>query len=62
MDMNTINGILRAIVPAVVAYLVGKGYPPQMIATDVSAAILALAAAGWSVKTNHPALNQDKTQ
>ena len=52
MDMNVIAGIARAVVPAIVAYLVGKGYLTQSSAGDVSAAIIAILAAGWSVKSN----------
>lgn len=52
MDMNTFNGILRAIVPALIAYAVGKGWVAASSAADISAAIITLAAAGWSVATN----------
>jgi hypothetical protein len=51
-DMNVISGILRAIVPAIIAYAVGKGWLSQSSAADVTAAIIALASAGWSVKSN----------
>lgn len=58
MDMNTINGILRAIIPALVAFAAGKGWISTTGATAVSDAIVsaavAVAAAGWSVKTNLP--------
>src|ERR1051326_1108330 len=52
MDWNVINGILRAVVPAVLAYAVGKGWVTQSQAGDITAAVITLAAAGWSVKTN----------
>ena len=52
MDLNIVNGVLRAVVPALVAYLVGRGYLSQSSAADVAAAIIAIASAGWSVKTN----------
>lgn len=52
MDWNIINGILRAIVPAALAYAVGKGWITQSQVGDITAAVLTLAAAGWSVKTN----------
>ena len=52
MDMNVIAGIVRAVVPAVVAYLVGKGYLSSSSAADVGAAIIAILSAGWSVKSN----------
>lgn len=54
MDLNMINGVLRAILPALVAYVVGKGWIPAGSAGDISAAVMALAAAMWSVHTNKP--------
>ena len=54
MDWNTLNGVLRAIVPAGLAYAVGKGWITQGSVGDISAALLAVAAAGWSVVTNKP--------
>lgn len=52
MDANTINGIVRAVVPAFLAYAVGKGWLTQSSVADVSAAITAIAAAVWSVMSN----------
>ena len=52
MDGNTINGILRAVIPAALAYAVGKGWITQSQVGDITAAIVTLVAAGWSVKTN----------
>lgn len=54
MDINTINGVLRALVPAVCAYLVGKGYISSGSVGDITAAAVAIAAAVWSVNTNKP--------
>ncbi len=48
MDDN-IKGALRALVPAVVAYLVGRGYIPANVATEAGALILAAGAVGWSI-------------
>lgn len=48
MDDN-LKGTLRALVPALVAYAVGKGWIPASDAADVGAIILALGAVGWSV-------------
>ena len=42
-------GSLRTFVPALVAYLVGKGIIPAGMAADVGALILAAGAVGWSV-------------
>lgn len=52
MDWNIINGVLRAVVPAALAYAVGKGWITQSQVGDITAAILTLAAAGWSVASN----------
>ena len=46
---DQIKGTLRALVPAVVAYLVGRGYIPANLATEAGALILAAGAVGWSV-------------
>ena len=55
MDLNSITGILRAIVPAICAYAVAKGWIAAGAVGDISAAVIAIAAAVWSVKTNKPA-------
>ena len=55
MNRQQLTGIARALVPALIAYIVGKGWLSQSSATDVSAAIIALLAAGWSVQTNSDA-------
>ena len=49
MDSNAINGILRAIVPAMVAWAAGKGYISSGSAGDVAAGIVAIGSAIWSV-------------
>lgn len=59
MDMNTVNGIIRALVPAIVAFAAGKGWISGSGAAGITdtivAAISAVLAAGWSIKTNLPA-------
>jgi len=52
MDINIINGVLRAIIPAALAYAVGKGWLSQSSVADVTAAIITLVSAVWSVKSN----------
>ena len=52
MDINIVNGVIRAVAPALVAYLAGKGILPAADYSGVVAAICALVAAGWSIKTN----------
>lgn len=52
MDINQINGVIRAILPAALAYAVGKGWITQSSVGDITAAITALGAAVWSVYSN----------
>jgi hypothetical protein len=52
MDANSVNGVLRAIVPAMLAYVVGKGYITDGTAADITAAVVALSSAIWSVSSN----------
>ena len=52
MNQNIVMGMLRAIVPGLVGYLVGKGLIPAGQAADVGAAIITLGAAAWSVASN----------
>jgi hypothetical protein len=52
MNRNQLTGIARALVPALIAYVVGKGWLSESSASDVSAAIVALLAAGWSVQAH----------
>ena len=55
MDINIINGVIRAVAPALVAYLAGKGIIPAADYSGVIAAAVALIMAGWSIKSNKPA-------
>src|SRR5262245_13102091 len=52
MNTEQAGGIARALVPAIVAWMVGRGWIPAGAAGDVGAAILAVVAAGWSVQKN----------
>jgi len=52
MNQNAVMGILRAVVPAIIAYLVGAGIIPGDQAAALGSAILTIGAAGWSVVTN----------
>ncbi len=54
MDLNSINGVIRAIVPAVLAYCVGKGWIGETSVTDITAAAVAVASAVWSIVSNKP--------
>lgn len=52
MNYDQFTGILRVVVPTLVAYAVGKGWIPEGAASDIGAAILAVAAAVWSYFNN----------
>lgn len=52
MTQNQLMGILRAVVPAMVAYLVAKGWVSDSNAADVGAAIITIGSAVWSVVSN----------
>lgn len=52
VTQNQVMGVLRAVLPALFAYAVARGWISQSSVADVSAAILTLAAAGWSVYSN----------
>jgi hypothetical protein len=52
MDANTISGVIRAIVPAALAYAVGKGWVSQSSVADITAAAVAVGSAVWSVFSN----------
>lgn len=52
MNPDQIAGPLRAVVPALVAYMVGRGWIPEGAAADIGTGLLALGAAGWSIYTN----------
>lgn len=52
MDINQINGVLRAIVPAVLAYAVGHGWISESSVADITTAVVAIAAAIWSIQSN----------
>lgn len=49
MNQAQFLGILRALLPALMAYAVGRGWVSESSAGEVTAAIVTLAAAGWSL-------------
>lgn len=53
--MEAFNGILRAVVPAVGAYVAGKGWMTETQAAELIAAGLAVVAAVWSVMSKKKA-------
>jgi hypothetical protein len=48
MSQDQFLGILRAILPAVLAYVVGRGWIDAGSVGDISAAVVAVASALWS--------------
>ncbi len=52
MNQDQLTGIIRAVVPPLVAYLVAKGYIPAGSADPLVAAAVAVAAAVWSIHNN----------
>jgi hypothetical protein len=54
MGTDQFTGILRAVIPAVVAYVAGKGWLPADTAGSIGAGLITILAAIWSWKTNTP--------
>lgn len=52
MNLNMFGGIVRAIVPPVLSFLIGKGVIPAGDYSAVLTAALSLGTAIWSVHTN----------
>jgi hypothetical protein len=52
MNSDMIGGVLRAVVPAALAYLIGKGAIPAGDYSAVVTSVVALVTAAWSVRTN----------
>ena len=52
MNQNVVMGILRALVPGLVAYAAGRGWISASSAGEIGAAIITLGAAAWSASTN----------
>jgi hypothetical protein len=52
MNQDQIGGIIRAVVPPLVTYLVAKNIIPAGDADAIIASVVTLAVAGWSIVTN----------
>jgi|SRR5580700_3845386 hypothetical protein len=52
MNYEQLTGILRAVLPGALAYCVGKGWISTSEVADISAAVVAVAAAVWSYISN----------
>jgi hypothetical protein len=55
MNPNMLGGIVRAIVPPVLSFLIGKGVIPAGDYSAVITAVLSLGTAVWSIHTNRTA-------
>lgn len=49
MNYEQIAGVLRAVLPALLAYAVGKGWVSSSSVADITAGIIAVGAALWSI-------------
>lgn len=54
MGTDQFTGILRAVVPAFVAYVAGRGWMPADAASNVGAGLITVLAAIWSWRSNTP--------
>ena len=52
MNSDMIGEIIRALAPAIIAYLIGAGVIPAGDYGSVIAGVIALVSAVWSVSTN----------
>lgn len=52
MNQDQVTGILRAIIPAIIAYVVAKGWISASSAADIGAGAITILAAIWSVWNN----------
>lgn len=54
MDQNMIGGVIRAVVPPIIAFLVGKGVLPAGDYAGMITALVGMVSALWSIHTNMP--------
>jgi len=52
MNTDMIGGVIRAVLPPIVAFLIGKGVLPAGDYGSVVTGLVALVTAVWSVRTN----------
>jgi len=52
MNSNQVNGIIRAVLPAILAYAVGRGWITNDQVGEITTAVVTIVMAGWSVVTN----------
>lgn len=52
MTLDQITGPIRILLPAILAYAVGKGWIPGESVGDITLAVIAVIAAIWSIYSN----------
>jgi hypothetical protein len=52
MNTDMIGGVIRAVVPPILAYLIGKGTLPAGDYSAVVTGLVAVITASWSIHTN----------
>lgn len=52
MNYDQMTGVIRSVVPPLLAYAVGKGWIAEGSVGDITTAIVAVGAAIWSVQNN----------
>ena len=55
MDINMLGGVVRAVVPAIISYFVGKGVLPAGDYAGMLSMFTGMLSALWSIHTNMPA-------
>ena len=55
MNGDQIGGILRAVLPAIAAYIAAKGWLPIGVVNEIGGAVIAAVISYWSFRTNAPA-------
>lgn len=52
MNSDQVSGILRAVVPAALSYAVAKGWITTSMVGEITAALVTLSMAAWSIHNN----------
>lgn len=52
MNLDQLTGIVRAVAPAALAYAVGRGWISESSVGEITAALVAIASAAWSIQSN----------
>ncbi len=60
MSQDQVLGILRILLPTLLAYLAGRGFISETAIADITAAVITLVAAAWSAWAHTQASNVAK--